>query len=106
MNSYIRPLSHYLNKNNKNVFTEFNNNNNVLLQQSPKLSSRKFRVFKTEENKNKSNKYIKKPTVQNSVKQKKETFGLTRNSLRLTNSTNSGSTLQTKTLKDTSKYTH
>ena len=58
MNSYIRPLSHYLNKNNKNVFTEFNNNN-VLLQQSPKLSSRKFRVFKTEENKNKSNKYIK-----------------------------------------------
>ena len=57
MNSYIRPLSHYLNKNNKNILTD--NNNNVLLQQSPKISSRKFRVFKTEENKNKSNKYIK-----------------------------------------------
>ena len=57
MNSYIRPLSHYLNKNNKNILTD--NNKNVLLQQSPKISSRKFRVFKTEENKNKSNKYIK-----------------------------------------------
>ena len=59
MNSYIRPLSHYLNKNNKNILTDNNKNNNVLLQQSPKISSRKFRVFKTEENKNKSNKYIK-----------------------------------------------
>ena len=57
MNNYIRPLSHYLNKNNKNILTD--NNKNVLLQQSPKISSRKFRVFKTEENKNKSNKYVK-----------------------------------------------
>ena len=60
MNNYIRPLSHYLNNNKqKSIFNEFKNKNNVLLQQSPKLSSRKFRVFKTEENKNKTNKYIK-----------------------------------------------
>jgi len=60
MNNYIRPLSHYLNNNNykinKNILTE----NKILLQQSPKLSSRKFRVFNTEaNNKNKTNKTIK-----------------------------------------------